>query len=117
MSYALKLTQEGRADVLTLPKAARNWLRKELRAVEADPYKCSSPLREPLAQYRSFHCGKYRVLYMVFDDLQTVSIVAVGKHDSKPAADVYKKLETLVKQGKLAEKLMISIRPLAHKPR
>ena len=117
MPYTLNFTEEGRADVVALPKATRNWLRKELRAVEADPYKCSSRLREPLEQYRSFHCGKYRVLYMVFDDLQAVSIVAVGKHDSRPAADVYKKLENLVKQGKQAEKLMIAVRMFADKPR
>ena len=110
MSYTLKFTVEGRADVRSLPKDVRNWIRKELQQLEADPYSCSSELREPLQQYRKFQCGDYRVIFMIFDDLRAISIAAIGKHDSDVSKDVYRKLETLVREGKLAEQYLISVR-------
>jgi mRNA-degrading endonuclease RelE of RelBE toxin-antitoxin system len=110
VAYTLKFTDEGRDDVRSLLKATRNWLKKELRALEADPIGCSFELHSPLQGYRSFHCGEYRAIFMVFEHLKAVSIVAVGKHSSQPDEDVYKHLETLAKEGKLAEKLLISIR-------
>lgn len=110
MSYTLKFTAEGRADVRSLPREIRNWIRKELHRIEADPHGCSSELREPLQQYRKFECGDYRIIFMIFDDLRAVSIAAVGKHDSDVSKDVYRKLETLVREGKLAEQYLISVR-------
>ena len=113
MAYTLKFTGEGRADVRSLPKDVRNWIRKELQKLEADPFGCSSELREPLQQYRKFVCGEYRVIFMIFDDLRAVSIAALGKHDSDASKDVYRKLETLVREGKRAEKYLISMRQIS----
>jgi len=110
VAYTLKFTGEGRADVRSLPKDVRNWIRKELQKLEADPYGCSSELREPLQQYRRFSCGDYRVIFMIFEDLKAVAIAAIGKHDSDVSRDVYRKLETLVREGKLAEQCIISVR-------
>lgn len=110
MAYTLKFTVEGRADVRSLSKDVRNWIRKELQHLENDPYGFSSELREPLQQYRKFQCGDYRIILMIFDDLKAIAIAAIGKHDSVVSKDVYRKLETLVREGKLAEQFILSVR-------
>ena len=92
----------------------QNALKKALRnKVAPDPYGCSQELREPLAGWRSFHFGEYRVIYKVFDDLPAVGIAGVGKHDAKATLDIYRRLEAVAKTGKLAETVLITMKGLA----
>ena len=99
------------ADVKRLPKNVRNSLRKEIeRVVLRDPVVCSEPLSGPLAQFRSFHHGEYRVVYRVFDDLGALVFVGVGKKNAAHYAEIYKKLESLVEAGELADSLLRNLR-------
>ncbi len=91
----------------------QNALKKALRnKVAPDPYGCSQELREPLAGWRSFHFGEYRVIYKVFDDLPAVGIAGVGKHDAKATRDIYRRLEAVAKTGKLAETVLTTLKGL-----
>ncbi len=111
MPYSLKFTDAGKADVVSLPQASKNSLRKELLSrLAVNPYGCSVALREPLKGYRSFRWRDYRVVFMVFEDLQAVAIAGIGKRLSQSKQDVYRRLEALAREGKLAEKILVTLR-------
>ena len=67
-------------------------------------------LRPPLEKYRSCHIGDYRVVFYLAEDVRSVAIAGIGKHSKEATKDVYKKLEGLVSQGKLAEKILATLR-------
>ena len=105
--FVLKFT--GLADVKALPKNVKNALKKELiKKVSKDPNGCSEKLSGPLNEFRSFHFGKHRVVYRVFEDLGAVAIVGIGAHSA--SADIYRRLEALVGTGRVAESLLVSLR-------
>lgn len=109
--YAVKFTGEGLADVKALPKDARNFLRKHiLGRLAQEPYSCSKELRRPLEGWRSFRCGNYRIVFRVYDDLQAIAVAAVGRRFPQSPSDVYKKLEALAAQGRLAESVLHVLR-------
>ncbi len=109
--YILKFTDDGLADVKNLPKNVRNALRKVLRDnVAKDPCTCSKPLNEPLKGYRSFTWEDYRIIYRVFEDLKAVAVVGIGQRDAQSSTNVYKRLEVLAEGGRLAEKVLLSLR-------
>jgi mRNA-degrading endonuclease RelE of RelBE toxin-antitoxin system len=90
-------------DLKSLPKNVKNFLLKEINAKLAyDPYGHSDPLRDPLEEYRSFHCQGYRVIFLIVDD-KTIAIGAVGKRMPQSVADVYRRLEADVLRRKLEE--------------
>src|SRR6266508_5853596 len=102
--FVLKFTDFGLADVKALPKNVRNALKKELlKKVSKDPKGCSENLSGPLKEFRSFHFGKHRVVYRVFEDLRAVAIVGIGAHSANAKADIYRRLEVLVGTGRVAE--------------
>ena len=81
--------------------------------VAPDPYGCSQALREPPAGWRSFHFGKYRVIYKVFQDLQTIAIAGMGKHNPDAALDIYRRLEAVARTGKLAGTILKVLKRLS----
>ena len=116
--YAVKFTSEGLADVKALPKDARNFLRKQiLGRLAQEPHRCSKELRHPLEGWRSFHCGNYRIVFRVYDDLQAIAVAAVGRRLPQSPSDVYKRLEALAAQGRLAESVLKVLREFSGPPR
>jgi mRNA-degrading endonuclease RelE of RelBE toxin-antitoxin system len=109
--YVIRFTDEGLQDVKALPRNARNHLKKQiLERIGKDPAGCSDELKPPLEKYRSCHIGDYRVVFYLAEDIRSVAIAGIGKHSKDAAKDVYKKLESLASQGKLAEKILTTLR-------
>lgn len=105
--YVVKFTDGGLADVKALPKNFRNVLKKQISAnIAKDPYGCSRELHEPLEGWRSAHCQGYRVVFKVYDDLKIIAIAGVGKRSPQSQSDIYRKLEALATEGKLAERVL-----------
>lgn len=110
-SYLIRFTDEGLQDVKALPKNVRNHMKKEiLERIGKDPKGCSDELKPPLEKYRSCHIGDYRIVFYLAEDIRSVAIAGIGKHSKESSQDVYKKLESLVGQGKLAEKILATLR-------
>lgn len=64
----------------------------------------------PLAGFRSYHFGEYRVIYKVFPEMQQIAIVGIGKKDADHHAEIYKQLESLATAGKLADNVLSNLR-------
>ena len=111
--YCSKFTDEALENLRELPKNVKNALKKEFkRKIHVNPIDCSEPLTGVLEKFRSFHYGDYRVVYIVFEDIRTVSGVGMGKKDKDHQADIYKRLEGLVKAGGLAEAILETYRSI-----
>lgn len=109
--YVLKFTQDGLADVKALPKNVKNSLKKELqRKIAVDPYGCSMELAELLKGWRSFHWRNYRIVFRVYDDLKAVAIAGIGLRSPQSGSDIYRRLETVAAEGKLAENILQLLR-------
>jgi len=109
--YRIQFTGDGLRDAKALPKNIRNSLSKELKNKLAKyPEGCSEKLREPLAGWRSFHSGKYRVIFRLYKDLKVIAVAGIGKHSSQATQDIYRKLERLAKSGRLAEDILATLR-------
>ena len=109
--YFIRFTDEGLQDVKALPRNVQNHLKKEiLKRIGKDPTGCSLELKPPLEKYSSCHIGDYRVVFYLAEDIRSVAIAGIGKHSKDAKKDVYKKLEGLVRQGKLAEKILATLR-------
>jgi mRNA-degrading endonuclease RelE of RelBE toxin-antitoxin system len=101
--FSIGFSDDGWADLKSLPKNVKNFLLKEVNAKLAhDPYGHSDPLREPLEEYRSLHCQGYRVIFQIIDD-KTIAIGAIGKRMPQSAADIYRRLEADVLRRKSEE--------------
>ncbi len=108
--YRILFTPEGKQDVDALPKKVKNSLKKELKKLAADPHRGSLALREPLEAWRSYHWRNYRIIFMPSADTETIAVAAVGKRLPQSKLDVYRKLERLASEGKLAQKILAAIR-------
>lgn len=103
--YVAKFTSEAIEDIKSLPKGHKNSLRKAIeKKLLTNPEECSEKLMEPLAGFRSFHSGDYRVVFRVVEDLNVVAVVGVGLKTA--SANVYRKLAELVRTGKLADSVL-----------
>ena len=109
--YVSKFTAEALENIKNLPKNVKHALKKEFqKKIHVNPMNCSEPLTGVLDGFRSFHYGDYRVVYRVFEDIQTISVVAIGKKDKTHQTDLYRKLESLARTGKLAESVLKALR-------
>ena len=109
--YALKFTRQGLGDVRALAKNIRGPLRNVLKQkLAVDPKGCSSELREPLQGFRSLHWKQYRVVFKIYEDYKIVAIAGVGERSAHSRSSVYRRLETLVARGRLAEELLSTLR-------
>ena len=111
--YTSKFIDEALADVKKLPQNVRNALRDEFKnKIHVDPIGCSEPLEGLLADYRSFHYGNYRIIFRVFENIKAVSVVGIGKKDHNHHAEIYRQLEALAADGKLAQAVLDTYRAL-----
>jgi mRNA-degrading endonuclease RelE of RelBE toxin-antitoxin system len=111
--YVSKFTSAAIEDIGTVPKNARNRLKREFQNnIHQNPIACSEPLIGPLAAFRSFHFLNYRVIYRVYEDLKMIAVVGIGKKGKAHFAEIYERLEQLAKSGKLADEFLRAIRLL-----
>jgi mRNA-degrading endonuclease RelE of RelBE toxin-antitoxin system len=111
LAYKIQFTADGLKDARSLPKGSRNSLAKELKnKLAKDPLSCSEELREPLAGWRSFHYGKYRVIFKLYPKMRLIAVAGIGQHSSQATQDIYRKLELLAKRGRLAEDILAALR-------
>ena len=108
--YQVRFSAAAHADIKALPKNARNSLKKEILKLAADPVGLSLELREPLRGFRSYHWRDCRVIFIVSVQLEAIAIAAVGKRVPGTQDDVYRKLERLASEGKLAERILAALR-------
>jgi len=114
--YRSQFTDEALKDLRRLPKNVRNRLEQEfVRKIHRDPMGCSEPLTGLLEEFRSFHFGEYRVIYRVFEEMNAVTVVGIGKKDQGHRAEIYEQLESLAKTGKLAAALLEVYRSLGRR--
>jgi mRNA-degrading endonuclease RelE of RelBE toxin-antitoxin system len=114
--YSIQFTADGLKDAKNLPKNVRNSLAKDLRSKLAkDPEGCSEELREPLAEWRSFHSGKYRVIFKLYKELKIVAVAGIGKHAPQASQDIYRRLALLAKSGRLAEGILATLRSFSRR--
>ena len=112
--YVAKFTPQAVADIRSLSKNTRTSLKKEFeKTILKDPAGCSEDLTEPLAGFRSFHFREYRIVYRIYEDLNTIAVVGVGKKTNDLGSDVYKRLESLVSSGKMADTVLRTLRLLS----
>jgi len=112
--YIAKFSPEAVAQIKLLPRNTRKALQKEFgRVILKDPAGCSEELTEPLAGFRSFHFREYRIVYRIYEDLNAIAVVSVGKKTNDPSSDVYKRLESLASSGKLADAVLRTLRLLS----
>jgi mRNA-degrading endonuclease RelE of RelBE toxin-antitoxin system len=106
-----RFTPEALNDIGKLPRNIKNALKKEFKKrIQPDPIGCSVELSEPLRGFRSFHLGKVRVIFRVYEDRKTIAVVGGGERTPTSESDIYKKLEKLASQGKLADKVLAALR-------
>ena len=116
--YTLKFTEEGLSDVKALPKGDKQSLKAELlKKLTTNPRECGEALEPPLEGWYSFHYLEYRVIYRIYDDLLAVGIAGVGKHDKDVERDIYRRLESVMANGKLAESLLNNFRDFTSPPK
>lgn len=109
--YVIKFTEHGLADVKALAKNVRNSLKKDLlKKLAVDPYGTSVELVDPLKGWRSFHWKRYRVVFKVYEEVKTIAIAGVGERSAQSKENVYRQLEALAAQGKLAENILRLLR-------
>jgi len=111
LAYQIQFTDDGLRDARAIPKNVRNTLARELKhKLAKDPEGCSDQLRDPLAGWRSFHSGKYRVILRLYNDLKVIAVAGIGKHSPRATQDIYRKLELLAKSGRLAADILATLR-------
>jgi mRNA-degrading endonuclease RelE of RelBE toxin-antitoxin system len=109
--YELYFTEDGMADVRALPRNTRNSLKKLLiQRLASDPQGHSTELKSPLEAFRSLHWKKYRIVFKVYEELRAIAIVGVGERQPQTTSDLYRRLEKLAAQGRLAERVMATLR-------
>jgi hypothetical protein len=64
-------------------------------------------------RFLSFHYGDYRVVYRVFADIKTFSVVGAGKKHKDHRTDFYKRLEALARKGRLADAVLETYRTIS----
>jgi len=101
--FALCFTEDAVRDVEALHKAVRNSLRKAIaQTLASDPARHSIQLKPPLEQFRSFHWRQYRVVFKLYPNRRMVAVVGLGERAAQSASNVYRRLEALARQGRLA---------------
>lgn len=109
--YAVKFTDAGLADVKALPKNAKNFLKREIeRKLMRDPSAHSKELDEPLKGWRSFSGKKYRVVFRIYQDLKIIAVAGIGERLPQSRSDIYRKLQALAAEGKLAQAVLKTLR-------
>jgi mRNA interferase RelE/StbE len=104
--FELRFTPDAAADIRNLDGSVRNQLRKVLeRKLALDPEGYDLPLRSPLANYWKHEFGNHRIIYRIYPDHRVLAVCAVGVRKEGDAEDIYRRMESLARTGRLAERL------------
>jgi len=109
--HRIYFTGDALADVKRLPKNVRNALKAQLTGeFSRDPKRRSLELRDRLAGFRSLHWKNYRVVFKILDEERAIVVFAVDDRGARAKANIYSRLSATAEQGKLAERLLATLR-------
>ena len=95
MEYTLELSSVAKRDLKRLPNGIqREILFTHLPAIQSDPNGLGFPLRGTLEGERSYHFGRkpeYRIIYLVEEELITVTIIGSRENIYKRAKRHHRK--------------------------
>ena len=95
MEYTLELSSAAKRDLKRLPNIIqREILFTHLPAIQSDPSGVGFPLRGTLKGERSYHFGRkpeYRIIYLVEEELITVTIIGSRENIYKRAKRHHRK--------------------------
>ena len=104
--YRILLTSDAKADVASLDGSIKKQLRKVLeKKLAVAPTEYGEALRGILTGYWSHHFATHRVIYRIYDDKRLVVVCAVGLRQGVHKSDVYQRIETVAKTGRVAEQI------------
>lgn len=111
--FELRYTPDAAADIKSLDGSVRNRLRKVLeKKLAVEPVGYGLPLRGPLANYWKHEFGIHRIIYRIYPQHTVVVVFAVGARKQGDVEDVYRRLKSLAKTGRLAEQLALVLKNL-----
>ena len=111
--FELRYTSDAAADIRALDGSVRNQLRKVLeKKLAVDPEGYGLPLRGSLAGYWKHQFGNHRVVCRIYVQNHVVAVCSVGVRKQGDAEDIYRRLESVAKTGRLAEQLAAVLRNL-----
>jgi mRNA-degrading endonuclease RelE of RelBE toxin-antitoxin system len=111
--FELRYTSDAAADIKALDGSVRNRLRKVLeKKLSVDPEGYGLPLRGPLAGYWKHQFSNHRLIYRIYPQHHVLVVCSVGIRKQGDAEDIYRKLESVAKTGRLAEQLASVLRNL-----
>lgn len=111
--FEFRYTADAAADIKALDGSVRNQLRKVMeKKLAIDPGGYGLPLRGSLAGYWKHQFGNHRVVYRIYPQHNVVVVCSVGVRKQGDAEDIYRRLESVAKTGRLAEQLASILRNL-----
>ena len=111
--YTIGFVAAAKQDVASLDGSIKKRLKKALTdKLAVDPEGYGTPLRGDLAGYWKHEFASHRVIYRIYADKRLIVICAVGKRQGEHVSDVYRRLEAVVKSGKLAEQILTVLKDL-----
>jgi mRNA-degrading endonuclease RelE of RelBE toxin-antitoxin system len=114
--FELRYTPDAATDIRGLDGSIRKRLRKVLeKKLAVDPEGYGLPLRGPLANYWKHEFGNHRIIYRIYPQHHVVVVCAVGVRKRGDAEDIYRRLESVAKTGRLAGQLASVLRILLPK--
>ena len=101
MSYAIILTQIAEDGLKGLDTRTRDSIISAIDRLKEEPAERGSQLIGQLSEYRSYRAGgqRYRIIYKVDQDANTVVVVLVGIRKEGDKRDVYALAQRLVRLG------------------
>jgi len=111
--YTIGFVAAANQDVASLDGGIKKRLKKALTdKLAVDPEGYGTPLRGDFAGYWKHEFASHRVIYRIYADKRLIVICAVGKRQGEHVSDVYRRLEAVVKSGKLAEQILTVLKDL-----
>jgi mRNA-degrading endonuclease RelE of RelBE toxin-antitoxin system len=105
-SFELRYTPDAGTDIKGLDGSVRKHLRKVLETkLAVDPESYGLPLRGSLTNYWKHEFAGHRVIYRIYPAQGIVAVCAVGPRKGGDAEDIYRKLDAVIKTGRLAEQV------------
>ena len=94
MSYRLRYSEEVRHTLRSLPGFHRQQVRRLLEALPENPHPPrSGPLREGIPNGYRIRLGRWRIIYQVDDDEQTIYVLAIRR---KAGPETYEHLDLAI---------------------
>lgn len=106
MIYKVQITDFCLSLIERIPdKEIQSKIIDRIDTLRSDPEKKGKILVQKLAGFRSMHAaGRYRVVYRIDEDSNTVWVLAAGIRKEGDQKDIYKIAKKLLKLGLLSDK-------------